>query len=150
MPRKKLENDLLQPVKVMVKRPAPVKVRKYLLGLMEEAPFHVVACGGQDFPRINEEVSVGEDGTTTRTEQGGRVVELTDADVKLLSDTVANTVVVMSRVPYTIQIGSRRYRPAHTDRPLAEFIYMIPIGDMMPVNWRSTPKENMVGEPTKA
>lgn len=152
----------LRPVKVQprAKAPTPTPARRYWIGVMLDAPFDSDSRGGVAFQKWGEYPTFDEKGATTNNAPRGTVVELTDSQVKLIRERVENIVIRIAKYtgdrakgPRTetvlerIFLGSApKYRPQEHDVPLGHFLYMQPIGEKMPHDWRSGEPERMCDE----
>ena len=135
----------IDPVKVQLADLAVEEESPYLIGIVDEAPFHVIYAGGMDFPRNEERVVVKDDGTTERTPQRGKVIQLSERRLEALKDAIVRRY-VRSRGSSAIihDTEEPRFSPRAGDVPLATYIYMIPGKDSMPNNWRTASHEPML------
>ena len=135
----------IDPVKVQIENLEVEEESPYLIGITDEAPFHVIYAGGMDFPRNEESVVVKDDGTTERTPQRGKVIQLSERRLEALKDAIVRRY-VRSRGSSAIihDTEEPRFSPRAGDVPLATYIYMIPVKDSMPHNWRTASHEPML------
>ncbi len=152
--RKQGEDDkatpLAGPVKVEVvkvdlakdeNRPTAV----FWIGVISECPYGVVHLNAMDFPRETEEVRQDEDsGTTQRIPRKGKIVTLELSRIERIKEAVLSKVIrKVGARPLLLTKKAAHYRPSSNDIPLAKFVYMIPIKEVMPPNFRESDPETM-------
>jgi len=152
----------LRPIKVQprAKAPAPTPSRRYWIGVTLDAPFDADSRGGVAFQKWGESPEFDDAGRVKNNAPLGTVVELTEAQVRLIKERVENIVIRVGTftgdrakaprketVLERVFLGSApKYRPAANDVPLGHYLYMVPVAERMPHDWRSGTPERMVDE----
>ena len=122
------------------KRPTGV----FWIGVIEKCPYGVVHLNAMDFPRETEEVRQDEAGTTQRIPQKGKIVTLELSRIDLIKKAVMSKVIrKVGARPLLLTTKATYYRPNASDIPLAKFVYMIPVREVMPHNFRALDPETM-------
>ena len=142
------------------RKPAP-KTRRYWVGVMPDAPFDQTSSGGIAFIRYSERAPINEDGKLDERipHANGMVSELTDDQVEVIKRRVSNVVLRIvrsdkdkadpnnrgkgARIVKLYLDEPRGYRHAPGDSPLGHWLYMVPIAERMPLDWRSATPERM-------
>jgi hypothetical protein len=137
------ESSEYDSVAVIGSIPAAPKVTKYWLGTLKNCPFYNVVAGGEDFPRITEDLP--EDPLdTSRYPRPGKMRELTDDQVRRIVKQMGERVI---RILASNKDGSitraqildttcPTYRKEPFDQPMAAFCYMVRVAERMPTDWR--------------
>ena len=132
----------LGPVRVDVPVVESPPTQRYHIGVTADCPFDVLYAAGEDFPRRNQDVKLDPDtGETHRAELVGRVVPLTQEQVENIKLDVARKVIrrIGSRAE-KISTDHPRFRSVpESDIPMACYLYMVPVTEKMPANWRQAP-----------
>lgn len=150
-------------LKKIDRKPAP-KTQRYWLGVTADAPFDQTSSGGVAFVRYSERTPINEAGKLDEKipHAKGVVAELTDDQVEVIRKRVGNVVIRVirssgetggtdgkgARIVRLYLDDPRGYRPMPGDSPLGHWLYMVPITDRMPVNWRGATPERMCDEAT--
>jgi hypothetical protein len=95
----------------------------------DRLPFERITCGGMDFCRWSEDVSVGPDGVTKRSERIGRVVPMNSRQVAAIKAAAKHKVV--RQVGHVGQIHDSRdarYTEEPGDASLGTFLYCYEAG----------------------
>jgi hypothetical protein len=142
------------------RKPAP-KTRRYWIGVMPDAPFDQTSSGGVAFMRYSERTPINEAGKLDERipHAKGMVSELTDDQVEVIRRRVGNVVLRVirgggeeaegknsgkgARIVRLYLDDPRGYRPVAGDSPLGYWLYMVPISERMPMDWRSATPERM-------
>ena len=116
----------------------------FWIGVIEECPYGVVHLNAMDFPRETEEVRQDEAGITQRIPQKGKIVTLELSRIDRIKEAVLSKVIrKVGARPLLLTKNASHYRPSSNDIPLAKYVYMIPIKDVMPPNFRESDPETM-------
>lgn len=139
----------LQPVRIdgsEASIPLPSPRHPYWLGTTDDSPLQTVTAGGVEFPRALGKLT-DERGDPLTNLQRGRIAKLTDDEVALVRQRIAERVVRISgqrRMVLSVR-GQRDYpfQPEAGDIPLGRFVYLIRLGDNLPHDWRERPPTTM-------
>lgn len=147
------------------RKPAP-KTRRYWIGVMPDAPFDQTSSGGFAFIRYSERAPINEDGKLDERipHAKGMIAELTESQLEVITRRVSNVVIRVVRgkgaeadknnrgkgaqIIRLYLDDPRGYRPAPGDSPLGYWLYMVPIAERMPLDWRSATPERMCDDAT--
>jgi len=134
----------IEPVKIKAYEVEAETEAKYLVGITDDAPFHVVYVSGMDFPRMEETVTVSDDGTTSRIPHQGKVISMSETQLETAKSAIARRYVRKRGSSAIIHdLEEPRFRAREGDVPLGRYLYMIPVNENMPSNWRTSTHESM-------
>ena len=134
----------ISPIKITAHEVEAETEAKYLVGITDDAPFHVVYVSGMDFPRMEETVTVSDDGTTSRIPHQGKVISMSDTQLETAKNAIARRYVRKRGSSAIIHdLEEPRFKARQGDIPLGRYLYMIPVGENMPSNWRTATHEPM-------
>jgi hypothetical protein len=142
-------------VRLAFEAPKPPPRKKYWVGTLANCPHQNVYLEGVCFPRYVEKVSVDPDSRQTdRVKSLGQVYELTDEKVAAIIEKAKKSAVRFSgedtaghRLGKIYDHGNPGFRVSEGDMPLACYVYMVRIGDLMPNGWRDAYPEPMMTPP---
>lgn len=125
---------------------------RYWLGVTDDAPFDRDTRGGVEWTKYEGPLPLDDygriDKTLAKRHPRGHIMELTDSQVELIKERVANSVlrlgrgangkVVIERQTYLNPgLGPEiKYEPQANDCPRGYFLYMVRLSDKMPPLWR--------------
>lgn len=124
-----------------------VGAQPYWVGTLPECPKQNVVLGGIDFPQYTEQIIDQEGGLTQRNRRNGDVKYLTADQVKAIKAAGKRKVVRSQGALTTIlNTDHKRYRPHTNDKPLGQFVYLVPLDDMNKLGpmWRDEVPEGMI------
>jgi hypothetical protein len=136
--------------------PSPIKpkTRRYWVGVRKDAPFDQDSRGGVAFMKWSGKPQYDSRGAIENPEsvRGGMTLELTDDQIKIMKERIANTVLRVSRDDKgAVQQVKRHmrdhkfYAPQEIDEPLGRYLYCVPIRDgALAENWRDVTPVCMV------
>jgi len=128
--------------------------RRYWLGIVPDGPMDHDSRGGIEFQKFDRYPEWDEKGALLNADQvlRGKILELTDQQVALIKERVANVVLRVGSGPdgrkTIVQriclASSPTYFPDERDVPLGHYLFMLPVSDAMPTNWRESIPRPMV------
>lgn len=123
----------LQPIRI----PAIIR-KRYWMGTMPDCPRWVVHCAGLDFPRFTEHVQETNEGETRRIPRNGIVRELSAEQIEAIKQNVSQKVVRKAGAKeYILNVHDAGYVRSDQDIPLGMYLYLVPVTQRMPSEWRS-------------
>lgn len=142
--------------------PERPSARRYWVGMFLDAPLDFYTVGGVTFPKRVGPVE--HDPKTHAILDGawklGAVVELTDDTVSLIRSRLTEKIARIVGNPtakdgsYRVMVWSKTapgYEPRHGDIHVADWLYMVPVTEMMRHDWRGgTPSTTMSGKTREA
>jgi len=136
IPREELEAEIFE---------AEPETFRFWIGTKATSPIQNATVGGVTFPSFTGALRHTAKLEPIIPRTRGIVVDLSEADVGRIVKAVKNRVVRSSgRTAYILSRSSARYRPAPGDQPLAGHLYMVKIGERMPLDWREHEPPSML------
>jgi len=130
----------IDPKKAKVPKAEPKET--YYMGTTDDSPIQNVVMGGKTFPSYHEEIKVEEAGGVTRIRKKGHFAPLTERQVNAVLTEVSRHVVDKHNRIQKVDHESYRWDEKH--KPLGQYLFMIKLGDSLPIDWRENDPPTLI------